>query len=194
MNSVDNDAETYIEHAEYLLNLSRLLVAHAHEPVNTVTSKQADDYAEALTAVYPLILQELHNYTMKTISPVGLRIISQIPSQQTRRLIPSMQPIVQPTNVPVITPRQTLPKVSVGDFGKHYINNQVNRFVVVSVNNINRSIDILFEGGRQDTLYWRNSPLYPAGWYPKDTLHYDNIRKDRFNLGRSNNYVFDKTS
>lgn len=52
----------YNELANYLYNLSGLLVQHAQQPINSDTIQQANQYTEALTAIYPLILGKLRAY------------------------------------------------------------------------------------------------------------------------------------
>jgi hypothetical protein len=200
---------SYNELADYLHNLSGLLVQHAQQPVNNTTIQQANQYSEALTAVYPLLLEKLQTYNTQqpiltiprqpTVPIVAARTMTagvpviNIPKQPTVPMtagVPVINVPRQPTAPkPTNQERKQVPVVNIGDVGTYYSSaGLANPFRVINVTKNGTQIDILFDAGGTITLVWRDNKSYPANWYNINTKPWD-VANDR-KWGRITTYKF----
>ena len=118
----------YPDLANYLQNLSTLIVEHSKKPLTPETIQQASQYKQALDAVYPLISNYLNLYSLNTIT--------------------------NSKNISMKSLKYPPPTVQVGEVGTYKIGTDRYGFTVVNVNG--RKIDIQLDGSNgTKTLEWR---------------------------------------
>jgi hypothetical protein len=146
---------SYPELADYIFNVSTLLVEHSQVPVSPLTAQQANQYAEALSAVYPLIIDKLNAYNTalqisltnsNNVAPVQSFTVNVTPTQNTQ---------------PLLRKKSSPPVIRIGDVGTYMIGGDKYSFTVTDVQDQGKTVNIA-RGYYRETLKWRR----PGRWIP----------------------------